>query len=123
MAGSLFPVAERMRMRPHGSPEGGESARFSRAYTVLVFTVPISTMMQPAEGVLRRDRRNGFTDGRIQSLSRASLESAEHQFDFGPAFFDGVEVGRISRQVEQAGTGSFDLLPHGRCFVGTEIVH
>lgn len=40
---------------------------------VLAFNVPIATMMQPADGVLRRNSSNGFTDSWIQGLSRARL--------------------------------------------------
>src|SRR5437016_8983739 len=78
-------------------------------------------MVQPSQSVLRSDRSHRLGDSRIQSLDGASFQSSQLQLDLGPAFFDGVEVGRIRRQIQQAGTCSFDLLPHGGRLVGLQV--
>ena len=44
-------------------------------------------------------------------------------FDLCPAFFDGVEVRGIGRQVEQFRSGSRDSLPNTLDFVSGKIVH
>src|ERR1700740_1568376 len=99
------------------------ASELRRFYTILVFTVPISAMVQPAHGVLRSDRCNGLGDSRIQGFSRACLQRSQDQLDLGPAFFDGVEMGRIRREIKQAGAGSLDSVPHHGSFVSAQIVH
>jgi hypothetical protein len=44
-------------------------------------------------------------------------------FELGPCFLDGIEVGRVRRQIEQLGSGALDALAHTGYLVRTEIVH
>ena len=74
-----------------------EETRFQISYTFLAFSVPVPAMVQPTDGILRSNRSKCLGDGWIQRLSGARLQSSQHQLDLGPAFFDRVEVRRISR--------------------------
>jgi len=79
-------------------------------------------MLHPAQGIVRRDRSYGLGDSRVESFSSTSLQAPQDSFDLGPAFFDGVEIGRIRGQIQQAGAGGLDFFLYGRCFVGAQVV-
>ena len=48
----------------------------------------------------------------IEDVEQASLGGPQVFFDFGPALFDGIEVGRVRRQVEQPGPCLLDAVAH-----------
>lgn len=59
----------------------------------------------------------------IERLGGPGLGCAQELFELGPCFFDGIEVGRVWRQVEQLSSGSRDPLPNASHFVRAEVVH
>jgi len=48
---------------------------------------------------------------------------AQQLFELGPCLFDGVQVRRVRRQVEQLGSCRFNSFAHSLDLVRTEIVH
>ena len=56
-------------------------------------------------------------------LDGSLLGQAHPVLDLGEGLLDGVEVGRVRRQVAEPGAGGLDHLPDGGCLVGAEIVH
>ena len=53
------------------------------------------------------------------AVQRPSTERLE----FGEGVLDGIEVGAIGREVEEACAGRFDQLPRFRAFVARQIIH
>ena len=78
---------------------------------------------EPGLSVLWPDRWQEFCDRLFQRLSSSCSGCAEHLFELGPCFFDGVEIGRVRGQVEQFGSGSLDSFSHAGHLVRAEIVH
>jgi hypothetical protein len=68
--------------------------------------------------VLGEDFTAGVGDRFVASRFRLSQES----FELGEDLLDGVEVGRVLRQEDEAGSNISDRLPHGFSLVGAEIV-
>ncbi len=58
-----------------------------------------------------------------KAATETSLGRTEELLYLRPSLFDGVEVGRIGRQADQAGTGGSDEFPHPSHFVRRQIVH
>lgn len=58
-----------------------------------------------------------------ECVAGSSGDSAQPGLDFGPQFFDGVEVGRIRRQIPDTGSDFFDGLLDADDFMAGEIVH
>src|SRR5579864_2803079 len=102
--------------------DDGKTNRVSSFYAFLTFSVSVAAMLHPAQGIVRRDRSYGLGDSRVESFSSTSLLAPQDSFDLGPAFFDGVEIGRIRGQIQQAGAGGLDFFLYGRCFVGAQVV-
>ena len=65
----------------------------------------------------------GLSDGMVESFFRSCLGRAKQLFELGPGFFDGVQVGRVRRQVKQLRTCGFDTLPYAFGLMGGEVVH
>jgi hypothetical protein len=74
--------------------------------------------------LLTCDRPECLSNGLLQGLQRSCRLGSQARLDLGPAFFDGGEIGRIRRQIEQpdasGGTGGRDarhcmrtpIIPH-----------
>ena len=56
-------------------------------------------------------------------LDRSFLRLSHPVLDLGEGLLDRVEVGRVWRQIPEAGAGRPDRAPHGGRFVAAEIVH
>ena len=59
----------------------------------------------------------------IKGFCGSSLEPAKNLLEFGPSLFDGIQVGRVRRKVEQFGLALFDALADPIDFVRAKIVH
>jgi hypothetical protein len=68
--------------------------------------------------VLGEDFTASVGDRLVGSRFRLSQQS----FELGEDLLDGVEVGRVFRQEDEAGSNISDRLPHGFSLVGAEIV-
>jgi Transposase len=83
----------------------------------------IAGMGKPPVRILARDHRECLGDGLLQGLQRSGRCRSQDRLDLGPTFFDGGEVGRIRRQIEQpdarGGTGG----GNPRHFMGAKIIH
>ena len=58
----------------------------------------------------------GVLDGSLLGLAHPVL-------DLGEGLLDGIEVGRVRRQIPEPGIGGADHLANGSGLVGAEIVH
>ena len=58
--------------------------------------------------VVGSDKSEGFGDGLVEVLLASGPNRAQVLFDLGPGLFDGIEVGRIGRQIEHFRSPSLD---------------
>ena len=65
----------------------------------------------------------GISEGVLQRGKGSGLQNAQSLFDLGPAFLDGVEVGRIGRQIEQRRSGLANAFGNTLHLMGTQVVH
>jgi hypothetical protein len=97
------------------------SVKDIQRYSVGHDTIP--GMGKPPVRILACDRRECLSKGLLQGLQRSCRLGSQERLDLGPAFFDGGEIGRIRRQIEQpdasGGTGGSDA----RHFMRTQIIH
>ena len=63
----------------------------------------VATMVKPVFRVGFGHPFRGLLDDRLQGVAGAGLGGAEPGFELAEGQFDGIEVGRVRRQVEQAG--------------------
>jgi hypothetical protein len=61
-------------------------------------------------------------DGGFQCLAGAGLGRAQPGFEFAGDEFDGIKIGRIGRQIQQAGTPYGDDFGQPDHFVGGQVV-
>jgi hypothetical protein len=94
--------------------------RLIQRYSVGHDTIP--GMGKPPMRILTGDRPKCLSNGLLQGLQRSCRLGSQARLDLGPAFFDGGEIGRIRRQIEQpdasGGTSSSDA----RHFMRTQII-
>src|ERR1035437_155502 len=69
---------------------------------------PISAVSEPGGGIVCGNGFKCFGDGLIQSFLAASFGGTEELFELRPGLLDGVQVGRVGRQIEQLRTAGFD---------------
>lgn len=80
-------------------------------------------MTEIAGGILGRNSGECFGKGLLEGGNGTGLECAQPLFDLCPAFFDGVEIRRVGRQITERGTGLFNEFPYSVHFVSPQIVH
>ena len=61
--------------------------------------------------------------GPLKRGDRTSFERPQFLFHLCPALFNGIEIGRIRREVAERGAGLFNEFAYTVHFVGTEIIH
>jgi hypothetical protein len=62
--------------------------------------------------MMSRNSSDGCRQSLLQQIKHPGLGRVQELFDLGPARLDGVEVGRIGRQIKQLCPGLLDPLPH-----------
>lgn len=72
--------------------------------------------------MIRGDGGEGFGDRPLQVLHDSRLDPTQLLFQLGPGLLDGVEVGRIVRQIQLLCAAAFDQRTHARDFVGPQVV-
>jgi hypothetical protein len=72
--------------------------------------------------VLRSDGSDGLRDRRFQLIENAGLHSSQELFQLGPGLLDGIEVGRVGRQVQQLRAAAFQQPAHSFDLVRAQIV-
>ncbi len=65
---------------------------------------------------------SGGTDGFFQQVSGTGLGSTQPGFEFAKGEFDGIKIGRIRGQVQEAGPVSSQNISQARYFMGGQIV-
>ena len=63
------------------------------------------------------------SDGLIKRFCGSGFELAKNLLEFGPSLFDGIQIGRVGRKVEQLCLALFDALADTIDFVRAEIIH
>src|SRR5205823_11497781 len=96
------------------------SARTTKPFYPLLY--PVTAVSEKALSVGWQNGGHGFASGLVQSFHHLSFQGAQLLLDFGPARFNGVQIGRIGRQVEQLGSGGFDDLTHLGHMVHTQVI-
>jgi len=81
----------------------------------------VTTMVKPVFGVLLAYPVGGEANGRLQCLSGAGLGRAQPGFQLAEGEFDGVEIGRVGRQLQQASPTGFDEFSQAGHFVGWQV--
>lgn len=61
----------------------------------------VPTVAEPPACISRRDCARALRDGGVESLDRACSRAAEVRLELRPGEFDGVEVGRVGREVDR----------------------
>lgn len=69
-------------------------------------------MSEPCLSIVGSDEREGFGDGLVEVLFASGPSGAEALFDLCPGFFDGIEIGRIGRQIEHFRFPSLNQFAH-----------
>ena len=69
------------------------------------------------------DPGQGFCDGLVELFGVACFGGAKELFEFSPGFLDGVEVGRVRRQVQHVGATLLKPFSHPGYLVRAEIIH
>ena len=78
----------------------------------------VSTVLKEAPGVTSADRRDRPSHRLYRSLAGPSLGFAQDTLDLGEGFFDGIEVRRVGRQVQELGSPLLDQLAYPLSLVG-----
>jgi|GEM_PF-3286084 len=91
-----------------------------RAVPKSLYMIP--TMVNPIFGILLGYPVGGGPDGGFQGFAGAGLGRAQPSFEFTEGKFEGVEIGRIGRQIEQAGAPCRDNFGQASYFVGGQVV-
>jgi len=79
-------------------------------------------MAKPSLRIFASDLWEQIGDGLIENILCSCFGGAEQQFQFGPSLFDGVQVWRIGRQVEQFRTCLLDPLAHAFDLVRAQVI-
>lgn len=80
-------------------------------------------MAEVVSGVLGCEGGERFVKGLLKGGDGTSLEGPQFLFHLCPALFDGIEIGRIGRQVAESGAGLLNELAYTVHFVGAQIIH
>lgn len=80
-------------------------------------------MAEIAGGVLWCESSEGLAKCRLEGNDRTGFKSTQLLLHLSPALFDGVEVGRVGRQVTERSSGLFDEFSDTIHFVSSQIVH
>ena len=80
-------------------------------------------MAEIVGGVLGGEGSESFAKSLLEGGDGTGLESAELLFHLRPALLDGVEVGRVGRQVAERSAGLLDEFSDAVHFVSSQIVH
>lgn len=72
---------------------------------------------------MRCERRESFAESLLEGNDGASFESAELLLHLGPALLDGVEVGRVGRQVTKRSAGLLNELSNAVHFMSFQVIH
>src|SRR3954454_3093028 len=78
---------------------------------------------EPAPGILGGDGGERRAEGLLQGLLRARADRAQARLELGPGPLDGVEVGRVGRQVAVREPGAVQRPADLLGLVGAEVVH
>src|SRR3954468_113436 len=77
---------------------------------------------EPAGGVARGDGGEGVPGRGAEVVVGPSPSLPEGVLDLGEGLLDRIEVGRVGREPQEAGTPLLDGGPNGRAAMGREIV-
>lgn len=80
-------------------------------------------MEEASGGVFRGEGTEGVGESVLEGRQGAGFEYAQSLFELRPAFFDGVEVGRVRWQIEQCCPGLPNTLGHAVDLVRGQVVH
>ena len=83
----------------------------------------IAGVPDPAFGILCGDGIEGWFELRLQSFESAWGFRLERLFHLGPSGLDPVELGRVTRQVQQSNSGPIEQVPHFRGVMRAQVVH
>src|SRR5512143_4015411 len=61
----------------------------------------VAAVLEPAAGVLGRERVEGVGQGDLEGIRGAGGEGAQERLDLGPHRLDRAEIGRVTGQVEK----------------------
>ena len=75
------------------------------------------------QAVGRRHQHQGFNDRIRQQISRSYLPLSQDSLQFGPHFFNGVQIRAVGRQIEEPNVGSFKSFPHTPNVMRAQIIH
>lgn len=62
-------------------------------------------------------------DGVFELVNDSCGGTAEHRFELGEGQFDGIQVGTVGWQINEAGADPLDGLAHSSHFVSRQVVH
>jgi len=74
-------------------------------------------------GVLGSERGERFVKSLLKRGDGTSFKRPQFLFDLCPALFNGIEIGRIGRQVAESSAGLFNELAYAVYLVGAQIIH
>jgi hypothetical protein len=80
-------------------------------------------MAEVVGGVLGSECGECFVKGLLKRGDRAGFESPQLLFHLCPALFNGIEIGRIGRQIAESGASLFDEFAYTVHLVGAQIIH
>lgn len=80
-------------------------------------------MAEIVGSVLWGEGSESFAESLLEGDYGASFESAELLLHLGPTLLDGVEVGRVGRQVAERSSGLLDKLSDAVHLVSSQVVH
>ena len=75
------------------------------------------------QAVGRRHQHQGFNDRNRQQISRSYLPLSQDSLQFGPHFFNGIQIRAIRREIEEPNTGGFKSLLHTLNVMRAQIIH
>ena len=80
-------------------------------------------MAEIVGGVLRCEGSESFAKSLLEGNYGTGFERAELLLHLGPALLDGVEIGRVGRQVTERSSGLLDEFSDAVHFVSSQVVH
>lgn len=80
-------------------------------------------MAEIVGGVLGCEGSESVAKSLLEGKDGTSFESAELLLHLGPALLDGVEVGRVGRQVTERSSGLLDEFSDAVYFVSSQVIH
>ena len=80
-------------------------------------------MSEPCGGIVRRNGLECIGDGQIQGFLGPGFGGTDEFFELGPGVFDGIQVGRIGRQVKQLCMAGFDPFAYPVRLMRRQVIH